>query len=185
MFTLGAIEHAVGTCDTTRPPVDQNPPVGGDITSSGGDAGIGTPGPDGGCCETGRAERSFPLALLVSVSASAAVGTDAASLRAQRDADVRHRRHSVSIDRDLADRRHAIGATGVRRGLLRRCVWADVELLVGLRAQIVEHDLGGDVAAARDVTVEERDALGTDAKNQSFDMPNIVASDSVRPARRG
>ena len=65
MFTLGAIEHAVGTCDTTRPPVDQNPPVGGDITSSGGDAGIGTPSPDGGCCETGRAERSLPLALVV------------------------------------------------------------------------------------------------------------------------
>ena len=55
-LTLGAIEHSVGTCDTTRPPVAPDTGSdGGDGTSTGDDAGTGSPamGSGGGCCEAG------------------------------------------------------------------------------------------------------------------------------------
>lgn len=61
-LTLGAIEHAVGNCDTTMPPVDPDPPVGGDAGVPGDDPG------GGGCCGASSAGTTPLLGLLVLVT---------------------------------------------------------------------------------------------------------------------
>ncbi len=67
MYTLGAIEHAVGTCDTTRPPVDPHPTGDSDGASiAGDDTGVSSTQP-GGCCDTGGSRGTLPLALVVLV----------------------------------------------------------------------------------------------------------------------
>jgi len=60
-LTLGAIEHSVGSCDTTRPPVDPDPeppPTSDGVPDMPGGAG-------GGCCQTQPAADPFALALIV------------------------------------------------------------------------------------------------------------------------
>ncbi|MDQ3338775.1 MAG: right-handed parallel beta-helix repeat-containing protein [Myxococcota bacterium] len=68
MATLGAIEHSVGTCDTTRPPVGPDP-VGGDDAPSGDDAGGGGGGggDSGGCCQAQPTPDWLALVLVLCV----------------------------------------------------------------------------------------------------------------------
>ena len=65
MLTLGAIEHSVGTCDTTRPPVGMPPGGGSDAgVQPGDDEGTG----GGGCCQTGgRSDGALALGLALVV----------------------------------------------------------------------------------------------------------------------
>jgi uncharacterized protein (TIGR03382 family) len=58
-LTVGAIEHAAGNCDTTMPPVDPDPPVGGDGATTAPDDG------GGGCCNSSPIGASPLLAVLV------------------------------------------------------------------------------------------------------------------------
>jgi len=59
-LTLGAIEHSVGGCDTTTPPVDPDP----DPVPGGDDTAVDPPG-GGGCCQSGPPTSSLALAGLV------------------------------------------------------------------------------------------------------------------------
>lgn len=66
-LTVGAIEHSVGTCDTTRPPVGMDP-------TSGGDGGLGSgsdtnppPSMKGGCCQAPGAPDIVPALFLLLV----------------------------------------------------------------------------------------------------------------------
>lgn len=66
-LTLGAIEHSLPGCDTTRPPVDPDPapPSGTDGGVTGGDGGAAVDDDDGGgCCRTTRGPDAS-VALLV------------------------------------------------------------------------------------------------------------------------
>lgn len=64
-LTMGALEHSVPTCDTTRPPMG-TPPGGGDGTS-GGDGGTDQPpgASPGGCCQAPRRPDVLPLLFVV------------------------------------------------------------------------------------------------------------------------
>ena len=65
-LTLGAIEHSLPGCDTTRPPVDGDP----EPPPGGGDAGTDptqmTPG--GGCCQSSRAPQPATLVLVLALA---------------------------------------------------------------------------------------------------------------------
>ncbi len=58
MVTLGALEHSLGACATTTPPVGNDAGIGGDDV-------VTTPSDGGGCCEAGRGRSSTVLAALV------------------------------------------------------------------------------------------------------------------------
>ena len=66
-LTVGALEHSVAVCDTTRPPVQTDPGTDGDGAPS-GDAGPGGPGGetggDSGCCQAQRTPDGSALFLL-------------------------------------------------------------------------------------------------------------------------
>lgn len=69
-FTLGAVEHSVGTCDTTMPPVAETPGGGPDGgvggPDGGGDGGDDEPGGEGGgCCSGARGGASSLVGTLV------------------------------------------------------------------------------------------------------------------------
>jgi parallel beta-helix repeat protein len=66
MSTLGAIEHAAGGCDTTRPPIPM-PPVDGDFT----DHVPRDPENSGGCCQAQPSLDWFSVLLALGVIASA------------------------------------------------------------------------------------------------------------------
>jgi parallel beta-helix repeat protein len=62
MLTVGAIEHSLGGCDTTRPPMGVDPPiVNDDIPPGGDDAPTGRTG--GGCCGATATPNLLALAL--------------------------------------------------------------------------------------------------------------------------
>ncbi len=66
-LTVGALEHSVAVCDTTRPPVQTDPGTDGDGTPS-GDAGpigpVGETDGDSGCCQSQRTPDGSALFLL-------------------------------------------------------------------------------------------------------------------------
>jgi MYXO-CTERM domain-containing protein len=66
LLSLGAIEHSIGSCETTTPPVDQDPdppPVAGDDIAVNGDTTV-APGGGGGCCQTQDASPPASLVLV-------------------------------------------------------------------------------------------------------------------------
>lgn len=67
MYTLGAIEHSLGGCETTRPPVTEPVDPGGDVTQPHGDGLPTDPSPgDAGCCDASG--RGGPGAFLLGLA---------------------------------------------------------------------------------------------------------------------
>lgn len=68
-LTLGAIEHSLPGCDTTRPPMTTDPMTPGGDAGAGGDGGTDpTDPPESGCCQSQRSpDLSFLLILLIAL----------------------------------------------------------------------------------------------------------------------
>jgi hypothetical protein len=69
-LTMGALEHSVPVCDTTRPPMATPVDPGGGDGTPGGDAGNGdnpAGGDGGGCCQAPGRPDALPVLLVVLV----------------------------------------------------------------------------------------------------------------------
>jgi parallel beta-helix repeat protein len=63
-YTIGALEHSLPTCDTTRPPMSTIDPTGDGTSFGGDDRPTSNPPPGDGCCQTRRGPNLFSIVLV-------------------------------------------------------------------------------------------------------------------------